>query len=93
MSNNTKKAPPVSKTWGNIKYENLLDIIENRKNMITEWTDKNGNTHKQIAVKGAQWANGNITIQAWDKEKKETINLIYLKPDIQIEKEEDDFPF
>ncbi len=96
---------PINKTWGNIKYENLLDIVTNRKHMITEWTDKNGNTHKQISVKGAEWDGGNITIQAWDKEKKEAINLIYLKPDNQmpetqtqrhvnpVQKEEDDFPF
>lgn len=100
------QAKPIRKSWGNIKYDNMVDILKNRKNMITEWTDKNGVKHKQIAVKAAEWEGGNITIQAWDKEKKESINLIYLKPDTdgsapaqapsnnkQIEQEEDDFPF
>ena len=46
-----------------------------------------------------------LKFRAWDKEKKEAINLIYLKPDNQmpetqtqrhvnpVQKEEDDFPF
>jgi len=98
---------PIKKTWGNIKLENLKEILKERGHMITEWTDKDGNKHKQIPVKGAEWEGGNITIQAWDKEKKEAINLIYLKPDQsssspaqpatnQVEKvdqEDDDFPF
>ena len=70
------------------------------------WTDKDGNKHKQIPVKGAEWDGGNITLQAWDKEKKEAINLVYLKPDNEltstpelkvdtapVTKEDDGFPF
>lgn len=99
-------AKPIKKTWGNIKLENLKDILQNRGHMITEWTDKDGNKHKQIPVKGAEWDGGNITLQAWDKEKKEAINLIYLKPDNEltstpelkvnttpVTKEDDGFPF
>lgn len=73
---------PTQKKWGSLDYENLVNILKNRPHLITEYTPKNsGQPIKQLPVKMAIWEGGNASIQVWDKETKESINLGYLRPD------------
>lgn len=92
------KNNPVKKYYGNIVHQNAKKIINNEK-LVTQWQDSKGVTHDQIKIKAAQWADGNISIQVWDAESKESINLAYLRVENQQEemmitpKVNDDNPF
>ena len=84
---------------------NISDIPESSQKNVSQWTDKNGKKHDQIKIKAAEWQGGNITIQFYDKDANQSINLIYLKESTPFEEKpqamstpidkiiEDDSPF
>ena len=77
-----EKKQPVEKTWGNLNLSVIEDIQQNRRHMITEYTNpKTGDTVRQIKMNGAKWDSGNVTLQVWDPQAKEALNVSYLNPD------------
>ena len=60
-------AGPVKKFYGNINVDGLTKV----KHLIEEH-EKFG---KQLKINAAQWEDGNITIDVWDKEAKQATKL------------------
>ena len=67
---------PTKKMWGYL----LKDEVEKVTKMahLVKKNEKYGN---QIAVKAAEWDNGNISIQVWDPETKTAVKILTLRPD------------
>lgn len=89
---------PVKKLWGYIRKDNMKSVLEDEK--FTTLHEKYG---QQIAVKAAVWDSGNISVQVYDKDKKESIDVLVLRPETngtytvqnvaETPADEADFPF
>ena len=88
----SKNNPPVKKFYAYI----LLDQLDKIKK-IPGAISKHKEYGNQIQVKGAEWAEGNISITYWNKEaedpKNSKINICTLRPDTMGGPDNDDSPF